>query len=76
MHHILENIECDTQQVAEQAFKMLTKWMQMDAESCYCKLITAMKEDGLSSEAEALKSMISSSKFLLLTMYVFLSFKV
>ena len=76
MSYIIDNIECDTQQVAERAFKMLTKWVEMDAESCYCKLITAMKEDGLSSEAEALKSMISSSKFLLLTMYDFLSFKI
>ena len=58
----LGNIEIDFRTVGEQAFNMLKMWVQKDTESCYCKLISAMNEEGLSKEVETLKEKIKSSK--------------
>ena len=56
----LRNIEINCRTVEEQAFNMLNKWVQIDTESCYCKLISAMNEEGLSKEVETFKEKIKS----------------
>ena len=58
----LDNIEKDFRTVSEQAFNMLKMWIQKDTKSCYCKLISAMHEEGLSKEVETLKEKIKTSK--------------
>ena len=57
----LGNIEINFRTVEEQAFNMLKKWVQKDTESCCCKLLSAMNEEGLSKEVEILKEKIKSS---------------
>ena len=48
---------------AKQAFNILSEWLRRDTtSSCYCKLISAMKEQGLDSGVIVLKEKIKSSK--------------
>ena len=47
---------------AEWAFNMFSEWLRRDTTSCYCKLISAMKEQGLDSGVIVLKEKIKSSK--------------
>ena len=53
-------IEIDKQfNTDKQAFKMLQNWIKRDNESCHCKLITAMAEEGLYNKVKTLKEKIS-----------------
>ena len=52
----------DSQHHAERAFNILSEWLRRDTTSCYCKLISAMKEQGLDSGVIVLKEKIKSSK--------------
>jgi len=61
-HSVLENIEIDYHKADERAFTMLKEWIERDAKSCYCKLISAMYREGLVRGIEILKKMIKSSK--------------
>ena len=61
-HSILKTIELNSQEVEKHAFRMLEEWIQRDVKSCYCKLISAMHEEGLSRGVEILKQNIKSSK--------------
>ena len=56
-------IELNNHDFEEQTFKMLCEWMKRDATSCYCKLISAMNEQGLSRGVAILKEKIKPSKF-------------
>ena len=59
---VLNIIELDSQHFEERAFNMLCEWMKRDTTSCYCKLISAMNEQGLGSGVVILKEKIKSSK--------------
>ena len=59
---VLNIIVLDSQHHAVQAFNMLSEWLRRDTTSCYCKLISAMKELGLDSGVIVLKEKIKSSK--------------
>ena len=58
----LKNIELDSQHHAERAFNMLSEWLKRDTTSCYCKLISAMSEQGLESGVKVLKEKIKLSR--------------
>ena len=62
-HSVLTNIELNLHEVEEQAFKMLDEWIQRSADSCYCKLISAMNEEGLCKNVEILKHKIKLNNF-------------
>ena len=59
---VLDNIELDSPHHAERAFNMLSEWLKKDTTSCYCKLISAMSEQGLDSAVNVLKEKIKSSR--------------
>ena len=59
---VLNIIELDSQHHEVRAFNMLSEWLKRDATSCYCKLISAMKEQSLDSGVKVLKEKIKSSK--------------
>ena len=59
-HHVLEKIEQRQTKIEDQAFAMLVEWMQTDVEPCYCKLISALDEQGLSNIANDLKVIVKS----------------
>ena len=59
---VLRNIERDVKEVADQTFRMFQEWLDRDVSSCYCKLIFAMKNEGLDSAAEILKNKIKLTK--------------
>ena len=61
-HSVLECIELNDHKTEERAFRMLNEWIQRDAKSCYCKLISAMYQEGLVEGVEILKRKIKSSK--------------
>ena len=61
-HSVLKTIELNSQEVEKRTFRMLEEWIQRDVKSCYCKLISAMHEEGLSRGVEILKQNIKSSK--------------
>ena len=61
-HSVLKAIELSSQEVVKHAFGMLEEWMQRDVKPCYCKLISAMHEEGLNRGVEILKQNIKSSK--------------
>ena len=63
--NVIDHIELNLQEVEERAFKMLVEWIQRDVKSCYCKLISAMSEEGLHKGIEKLKFKIKSSKKLI-----------
>ena len=58
----LNNIELNFPKVEERAFNMLKMWIEKDVEACYCKLISAMKEEGFVNEVETLKEKITASE--------------
>ena len=62
-HSVLKNIELNLHQVEEQAFKMFEEWIQRHVDCCYCKLISAMNEEGLCSAVTVLKQKIELSEF-------------
>ena len=62
-HGVLENIEIDYRRTGDQTFRMLNEWMQRDADSCYCKLISAMNKEGLVRGVQILKASIKSGIF-------------
>ena len=41
---------------------IMSEWLRRDMTSCYCKMISAMKEQGLNSGVIVLKEKIKSSK--------------
>ena len=59
---VLNIVEQDYRKAGDQAFNMLKMWIEKDVESCYCKLISAMNEEGLRNEIETLKKRIKASK--------------
>ena len=59
---VLNIIVLDSQHHAVRAFNMLSEWLRRDTTSCYYKLISAMKEQGLNSGVIVLKEKIKSSK--------------
>ena len=59
---VLNIIVFDSHHLAERAFNMMSEWLRRDTTSCYCKLISAMKEQGLNSGVIVLKEKIKSSK--------------
>ena len=59
----LDNIKSNFHKVEDQAFEMLKYWIQTDVESCYCKLISAMNEEGLVKGIEILKGRIQTSEY-------------
>ena len=61
-HSVLKTVELNSQEVEKRAFRMLEEWKQRDVKPCYCKLISAMHEEGLSRGVEILKQNIKSSK--------------
>ena len=61
-HHVIEHIELNKQEVQERSFQMLVEWIQRDAKSCYCKLISAMTKERLHEGVKNLKYKIKSSK--------------
>ena len=63
--NVIEHIELNSRTVGDQSFQMLVEWIQRDIKSCYCKLISAMTEEGLHRGIEKLKYKIKSSKILL-----------
>ena len=58
---LIKNIEHDEQDFEDRAFKMMSKWVKRNANSCYCQLISAMENQGLDSGAKVLKEKIKSS---------------
>ena len=62
-HSVLNIIELNSQDVEQRTFRMLEEWMQRNVKTCYCKLISAMLEEGLCQGVEILKQNIKSSKF-------------
>lgn len=58
---MLNIIELNKQDFAERAFEMMSKWMRRDTKACYCKLIHAMKRQGLDSGVMVLKENIKLS---------------
>ena len=62
-HTLLKTIESNVHNIEEQAFNMLSYWIQRDIESCYCKLITAMKKENLNSGIEHLKYWIRAGSY-------------
>ena len=62
-HTLLNNIEVNTWETEEEAFKMLSVWVESSAECCYCSLISAMEEEGLNNAVKHLKQLISSSMY-------------
>ena len=63
-HSLLKTIELNSQKVEKCAFRMLEEWMQQNVKPCYCKLISAMHEEGLNQGVEILRKNIESSEFL------------
>ena len=59
-HSSLTNIEINSHEIEERAFKMLVEWLERDVESCYCKLISAMNEEGLCEKVDILKHKIKN----------------
>ena len=64
-HNVIDHIKLNFQTVEDQSFQILVEWIQRDVKSCYCKLISAMTEEGLHKGVEKLKCKIKSSKILL-----------
>ena len=62
--NVIEHIELNSRTVGDQSFQMLVEWIRRDVKSCYCKLISAMTEEGLHRGIEKLKYKIKSSKLL------------
>ena len=58
---VINIIELNQQDFEERAFKMMSEWMQRNADSCYCQLIYAMEKQGLDSGVKVLKEKIKSS---------------
>lgn len=58
---VITTIEINNNDVEDQTFKMFQEWLHKDVSSCYCKLISALKEENLDSAAEILKSKIKLS---------------
>ena len=61
---VLNMIELNDQDFEERTFNMLCEWMKRDKTPCYCKLISAMNEQGLGSGVANLKENIKPSNFL------------
>ena len=61
--NVIDHIELNLQEVQERSFRMLVEWIQRDAKSCYCKLISAMTEEHLDKGIEILKCKIKSDKY-------------
>ena len=59
--NVIEHIEFNSRTVEDQSFKMLTEWIRRDVKPCYCKLISAMTEEGLHKGIEKLKHKIKSN---------------
>ena len=58
---LINIIELNEIDFEERAFKMMSKWVESNANSCYCQLISAMENQGLDSGAKVLKEKIKSS---------------
>ena len=64
-HCILKNIEHNLHEVEEQTFRMFEEWIQRHVDCCYCRLISAMNDEGLCDAVTVLKLKIELSKFLM-----------
>ena len=73
-HYILEQIDTNYTKVEEKSFRMVVEWIKRDENPCYCKLISSMKEQGLSDATQILEQIIKSSKILLLIVQYVTSF--
>ena len=60
-YSVINNIELNEQDFEDRAFKMMSGWMQRNADSCYCQLISVMEKQGLHSGVIVLKEEIKSS---------------
>ena len=58
---VINIIELNQQDFDDRAFKMMSEWIQRNADSCYCQLIYAMEKQGLDSGVQVLKQEIKSS---------------
>lgn len=54
-YDVIEKIEERNHSIEDLTFAMLVQWMQTDPEPCYCKLISALSEQGLMNAIESLK---------------------
>jgi len=61
-HAVLNTIEHDSPKIEDRAFKMLADWIERNADSCYCELISAMNNEYLSRGVGVLKEKIKSCK--------------
>ena len=53
--NFIEHIELNSWTVGDRSFQMLVEWIRRDVTSYYCKLISAMTEEGLHKGIEKLK---------------------
>ena len=59
----IENIELNKHDNDDRAFQMLEIWIQRNVNACYCKLISAMSDQGLEDGVQVLKQKVKPSKF-------------
>ena len=64
-HCVHKNIEHNLHKVEEQTFRMFEEWIQRHVDCCYCKLISAMNDEGLCDAVTVLKLKIELSEFLM-----------
>jgi len=61
-HAVLNNIEYNSPNIEDRAFKMMADWIERSTDICYCKLISAMNNEHLVRGVEVLKEKIKLCK--------------